>query len=405
MNDLLTRFIEYVKINTQSNPLSSTTPSSENEWNLTKKLCDELKNFNLEFSLTNNAYLYTSIPSNTNKKIDSIGFIAHIDTSPDYSGENVKPKIFENYAGQNMELGNGKILSPKDFPILKKFIGNTLITTSGDTLLGGDDKAGVAILMSVIKYLCEHPEVKHGEIKFAFTPDEEIGQGTKFFDLNKFSVDYAITIDGIGTGTYNYENFNAASAHIKIKGFNIHTGTAKGKMVNAVKLATQIASKIPERESPEHTEGYEGFFNLEFLEGNVEEATMKYLLRDFEEEGLEKKINLLHEIVDSLNASFGKEYIKMEIDRGYKNMKNIILEKAPFLIDVIKTAIKNVGLQPKDELIRGGTDGAALSELGLPCPNLFSGVYNCHGPYEFVSLESMEKCKETILEIIKLIAE
>ncbi len=392
-------------MDTRSDPFSASSPSSPGQWLLLHDLYDELRGLGLHATLTDKGYIYATLPSNTDKQTDVIGFIAHVDTSPEFSAQNVKPQIFRDYDGKVIELGCGRILSPEEFPDLKKLVGQTIITTSGNSLLGGDDKAGVAIIMSAIKFLLDHPELKHGEIKVSFTPDEEISRGTKFFDIEKFGADYAITVDGLGTGEYNYENFIASSAYIEVKGFNIHTAIAKGKMVNAIKLAAEIEAKIPQKERPEYTEGREGFYHLVRMEGEVQHATMEYNLRDFDAKEMEKRIETIQNAVLELNEKYGGEYATVMIEKKYTNMKDAILKKAPFLVDMIHKAIEHVGLQAYDEAIRGGTDGARLSAMGLPCPNIFAGVYNCHGPYEFVCLDSMEKAKHAVIEIIKMVAE
>lgn len=398
------KFLNYVAIDTRSEYDSPNFPSSQKQFNLANLLVKELEELGLkDASVDENCYVMATLPSNTDKDIPTIGFIAHMDTSPDMSGENVKPKIVKDYDGGDIILNeeNNIILSPKDFPELKEYIGKTIITTDGTTLLGADDKAGIAEIMTAIEYLVNNPQIKHGDIKVAFTPDEEVGRGADGFNVEKFNADFAYTIDGGGIGELEYENFNAAGVNITIKGRNVHPGTAKNKMINSVEIAMELNSMLPENQKPKYTEGYEGFFLLTSLNGDVEETTVKYIIRDHFKDKFEEKKALMQKIVNFLNHKYGEGTVQIEMKDQYYNMKEKI-EPVMHIVDTAKQAMKELGISPKITPIRGGTDGARLSYMGLPCPNLFTGGHNYHGKYEFIPTESMEKAVEVILKIIEL---
>jgi tripeptide aminopeptidase len=397
------KFIRYIKIDTQSNPDSNSNPSSNNQFELAKKLVTELENLGLnEIIMTDKCYVTATLPSNTDKNVPVIAFIAHLDTSPDTSGKNVEHQIIENYDGNDIILNteNNIILSPSDFPILKNYIGKTLITTKGKTLLGADNKAGIAEIMTAIQYLTEHPEVKHGKIKIGFTPDEEIGRGADNFDVKKFGADFAYTVDGGEIGELEYENFNAASLSVTINGRNIHPGTAKNLMINSIQIANDFHNKLPKNERPENTEAYEGFFHLLKMSGTVDLTKMQYIIRDHDLKKFEKKKELAKKNVDSINSEYNKEIISVEIKDTYFNMKEKI-EPVYHIVELAKEAMIEAEVEPKISPIRGGTDGARLSYMGLPCPNIFTGGHNFHGLYEFIPVESMEKAVEVIINISK----
>ncbi|HBM14964.1 MAG TPA: peptidase T [Lentisphaeria bacterium] len=400
---LLDKFIRYAKIDTKSDPNSQSCPSTKKQFNLAKLLQGELKELGMrDIRLDEHCYLYAELPANSADKYPVIGLIAHMDTAPDLSGENVNPQIIDNYDGKEINLGNkGKFtMSPKDFPEMKEYIGKTLITTDGETLLGADDKAGIAEIMEALHYLKEHPEFKHGTIKIGFTPDEEIGRGADRFDVKSFGADYAYTIDGSKLGEIEFENFNAAHAKIKIQGRNVHPGSAKNKMINSIHLAEKLNSLLPYEERPEYTENYEGFFHLIKFNGTVEETTMEYIIRDHDKIKFEARKAKIRNIIEFLNKQNGKELISLEHKDQYFNMREKI-EPVMHIIELAKKAVSSVGIEPEIIPIRGGTDGARLSYMGLPCPNIFTGAHNGHGRYEFVVLESMEKAVECILNILK----
>lgn len=404
MSRLLNKFIMYAKIDTKSDPAAQTCPSTEKQFNLARILESELKELDLvDVKLDEHCYLYATLPANTSDKYPVIGFIAHMDTAPDLSGENVNPQIISNYDGKDINLGGkGKFtLSVKDFSELKTYSDKTLITTDGDTLLGADDKAGIAEIMEVLHYLKEHPEIKHGTIKIGFTPDEEIGRGADKFDVKSFAADFAYTIDGSKVGEIEFENFNAASAKIKICGRNVHPGTAKNKMINSIHLAEKLNSLLPHEERPEHTEKYEGFFHLIKFNGTVEETAIEYIIRDHDKAKFESRKSKIQSIVSFLNSQYDKELITLELKDQYYNMREKV-EPVMHIVDLAKKAVIAAGVEVEIIPIRGGTDGARLSYMGLPCPNIFTGAHNGHGRYEFVVLESMEKAVESILNIIKL---
>ncbi|MCK5822577.1 MAG: peptidase T [Bacteroidales bacterium] len=405
MNKLLDRFIKYVKIDTQSDENSKFCPSTNKQLTLANELVNELKNIGLQdVSLDENGYVMATLPANIEKKVSTIGFIAHMDTSPDMTGTNVNPRIIENYDGEDIVLNNEKniILSPKDFPQLKNYVGQTLITTDGNTLLGADDKAGIAEIITAFELLINNPEIKHGTVKVGFTPDEEIGRGADLFDVEKFKADFAYTVDGGELGELEYETFNAAEAKINIAGLNIHPGVAKGKMINSILVAIELNSMLPKNQKPEYTTGYEGFFHLLDFQGSVDNTKLKYIIRDFDREKFENKKLLISDAVKFLNSKYGKDIIDLEINDQYYNMK----EKIVPVIEIVETAKKamlEVGIEPKIFPVRGGTDGSKLSFMGLPTPNIFTGAHNYHGRFEYVPIQTMEKAVEVIVKIVELI--
>jgi len=380
-----------------------TTPSTAKQMLLAQALKVEAEALGLtEISLDEHAYLMATLPANTDEKLLTIGFIAHLDTSPDMSGANVKPRIVENYDGKDIVLNAEEniVLSPKMFPELLRHVGEDLVVTDGTTLLGADDKAGIAEIMTAIQYLIDHPEIKHGKIRIAFNPDEEIGMGASKFDVEKFGCDWAYTMDGGEVGELEYENFNAAAAKIKIKGLNVHPGYAKNKMRNAGLIAMQFARMLPPQERPEHTEGYEGFFHLTGMKGTVEEAELSYIIRDHDAAKFERRLKQLEEITRYLNTVY-PDAIQLEIKQQYRNMREIV-EPQKHIIELVEKAMREVGITPLVRPIRGGTDGAQLSFKGLPCPNIFAGGLNMHGRYEFVPVQSMEKAVQVILKIVEM---
>lgn len=402
--NLIDRFISYVKIDTQSDENSNQTPSTSKQFNLAKELERELNDIGLsEISLDNNCYLMATLPANTHKKVPTIGFIAHLDTSPDMSGQNVKPRIVKNYDGNDIILNevSNIVLSPNDFPELLNHKGEDLIVTDGNTLLGADDKAGVAEIMTAIEYLLDHPEIKHGKIRIGFTPDEEIGRGPDKFDVEKFGAKWAYTMDGGEIGELEYENFNAASAKITIQGRNVHPGYAKNKMINALHIANELVSMLPANERPEYTEGYEGFFHLTSIQGTVDEATISYIIRDHDRTKFENRKKQMVNAVNFLNTIYDHR-IKLELKDQYYNMREKI-EPVPHVIDYAFRAMQEVGVTPIVRPIRGGTDGARLSFMGLPCPNIFAGGLNFHGRYEFIPIPSMYKAVDVIVKIAELV--
>jgi len=404
MEKLVDRFLKYVKIDTKSDPNSDTYPSSEKQFNLAKELVKELQEFGLkDAAVDENGYVMATLPSNIDKDIPTIGFIAHMDTSPDMTAENVNPQIVKEYDGGDIILNKKKniVLSPKDFPELKNYVGDDLITTDGTTLLGADDKAGVAEIMTAIEYLVSNPDVKHGSIKVGFTPDEEIGRGADKFDVKKFGADFAYTVDGGEIGELEYENFNAAYAKIRFNGRNVHPGSAKNKMINSTLIAMEFNSMLPPNEVPEHTEGYEGFYHLHDIRGNVEETTLEYIIRDHDREKFEERKRKIERIVDYLNNNIGKGTVELEMKDQYYNMKEKI-KPVIHIVETAKKAMEEVGVKPLIKAIRGGTDGSRLSYMELPCPNLFTGGHNFHGKFEYIPIESMKKSVEVILKIIEL---
>ena len=406
MEKILDRFLRYVAVDTQSDPESETQPSAAKELDLLKMLCEELKAMGLEAELDQHGYVMATIPSNCGKEIPAVGFIAHVDTAPDASGADIKPQIIANYDGIDIPLEGVEGLSLKvcDFPELLDYKGQTIITTDGTTLLGADDKAGIAEIMDAVQYIVEHPEFKHGEIKIGFTPDEEIGRGVVKFDVEKFGARYAYTMDGGAVGELEYENFNAAGATVKIQGRNIHPGYAKGKMLNAILIGMELNALLPVEQRPEYTSGYEGFFHIIGFNGTVESATFSYIIRDHDMALYEDKKAYMQKCVDFINEKYGKGTATVEIKHQYYNMRKEV-EPHYHIVEKAKLAMEMEGITPNIKPIRGGTDGANLSFMGLPCPNIFAGGHNFHGKMEFIPLESMEKASKVILNIISLYAE
>lgn len=406
MENLLDRFLRYVAVDTQSDPESESQPSSAKELDLLNMLCNELQKMGVEASIDEYGYVMGSIPSNSGENIPAIGFIAHVDTSPDASGANIRPQIIRDYDGKDILLdpATGLSLKTEDFPELKGYAGQTIITTDGTTLLGADDKAGVAEIMDAVQYIMSHPEFKHGAVKIGFTPDEEIGRGVVKFDVKKFGADYAYTMDGGAIGELEYENFNAASATVHIQGRNIHPGYAKGKMRNAILIGMEMNGLLPVEQRPEFTEGYEGFIHIVGFNGTVEEATFSYIIRDHDMKLFEDKKEMVKKCADFINLKYGKGTATVEIKHQYYNMRKEV-EPHYHIIEKAVKAMEMEGIKPHIQPIRGGTDGANLSFMGLPCPNIFAGGHNFHGKMEFIPVESMEKASKVILNIISLFAE
>lgn len=399
---LLNRFLTYVKTNTQADDKSTTYPSSAVQIEFAKKLVDECIQLGLQnVTLDENGYVFATLPSNIEKEVPTIGFISHMDTVPDYPGSNVKPQIVENYQGGDITLNSEVTLSPAQFSVLDRLVGETLITTDGTTILGGDDKAGIAEILTAMEYLIAHPEIPHGPIRVGFTPDEEIGHGVDYFDVKKFNADFAYTIDGCALGEIQCENFNAASATIEIKGLSVHPGSAKGKMKNALTIACEFQNGLPATEVPECTEGHEGFYHLHAFEGHLENVKLHYILRDHDKAKFNARKEKIVALAESLNQKYGIDTVSVQITDSYYNMKEVI-DKYPAVMDLAEKAFAKVGITPVHEPIRGGTDGARLSFMGLPCPNIFTGAYNCHGKYEFTVVSHMELAVKAILAICEL---
>lgn len=404
--DIIKRFISYAIIDTESNPNSDSTPSTKKQWDLANKLAEELKAIGMEdVTIDDNAYIMATLPGNVDYDVPTIGFIAHFDTSPDFTGANVKPQIIENYHGGDILLNREEniVLSPDYFDDLRQYIGQTLITTDGTTLLGADDKAGICEIVSAMEYLINNPQIKHGKIRVGFTPDEEIGRGAHKFDVEKFGADWAYTMDGSQIGELEYENFNAASAKVKIKGKIVHPGYAKGKLINSMYIATQFINSLPTLETPEHTEGYEGFFHLTAISGEVEETVLEYIIRDHDKEKFEARKALFEKLANELNSQYDNNTVVVEIKDQYYNMREKI-EPVMHIVDIAEEAMKQLGITPIIKAIRGGTDGSQLSYMGLPCPNIFAGGHNFHGRYEYVPVESMIKATEVICKVAELTA-
>lgn len=405
--DLIERFLNYVSFDTQSSETGTTTPSTQKQLVFAEYLKKELNSLDFDdVYLDNNGYLYATLPANTDKKTPTVGFISHYDTSPDCSGANIKPRIVKNYDGKDITLceQDGIKLSPAVFPELLAHKGEDLIVTDGHTLLGADDKAGIAEIVQAMIYLKEHPEIKHGDIRIAFNPDEEIGLGAHLFDVKRFGCDWAYTMDGGEVGEIEYENFNAASAKLQIKGVSVHPGYAKNKMVNAARIAAELVSQIPADQTPETTQDYEGFYHLTGMEGNVERATVSYIIRDHDRKKFEARKEFISKLAATLNEKYGAGAVTAEINDQYYNMREKI-EPVLHIIDIVIKAMEETGVSPKVRAIRGGTDGAQLSFKGLPCPNIFAGGINFHGPYEFVPVQSMEKAMRVIVKICELSAQ
>ncbi len=402
--NIVDRFLKYVSFDTQSSEESETTPSTAKQFNLANYLKDELTELGFtEIELDANGYLYATLPANTSKTVPTIGFIAHMDTSPDCSGADVKPRIVKNYDGGDITLSDGIVSSPSKFPELLDHIGEDIIVTDGHTLLGADDKAGIAEIVSACVYLMEHPEIEHGKIRVGFNPDEEIGMGAHKFDVEKFACEFAYTMDGSEIGEIEFENFNAASAKVSITGCSVHPGYAKDKMINAGRVAAELVSLLPEMETPEHTEGYEGFFHLTGISGNCEKASVSYIIRDHNREIFEQRKQRMQEAVAKINQKYGN-VAQLELKDQYYNMREKV-EPMMYIIDIAKQAIEEAGMEAKIRAIRGGTDGAQLSFKGLPCPNIFAGGINFHGPYEFCPVQSLEKAMATVVNICRITAQ
>lgn len=405
MTPVVKRFLEYIKYDTESSTTSGQTPSSPGQMIFAEKLVEDLKILGLEdISLDKNGYIMATLPANTDKKVPTIGFIAHMDTSPDMSGKDITPRIVDKYNGNDIILNkeNNIILSPTDFPEILNYIGQDIIVTDGTTLLGADDKAGLSEIITAIEFLKNHPEIKHGKIRIGFTPDEEIGQGADHFDVEKFGADWAYTIDGGQIGELEYENFNAAGVSIKIQGRNVHPGTAKDKMVNALIVANKLISMLPANERPEHTEGYEGFFHLVAVNGDVDAASLGYIIRDHDRQKYEQKKELIKDTVNHINRLYPNS-TTLEVKDQYFNMREKV-EPVLHIVDLAHKAMEEVGVTPIVKPIRGGTDGSRLSYMGLPCPNIFGGGHNFHGRYEYIPIPSMEKAVEVIVKIAEKVA-
>ncbi len=403
---LIDRFLHYVSFDTQSDELTNMTPSTPGQMIFAKALEKELQRLGLsEITLDENGYLMATLPANTDKELPTVGFIAHLDTSPDMSGRNVSPRIVKNYDGGEIVLcaEENVVLRPEEFPEMLHYVGQDLIVTDGKTLLGADDKAGIAEIITAMEYLLAHPEIKHGKIRVAFNPDEEIGLGAHKFDVEAFGADWAYTLDGGEIGELEYENFNAAVAHVTFRGRNVHPGYAKHKMINSIRIANQFAIMLPRWETPEHTEGYEGFYHLVSFEGNVEKSVLTYIIRDHDRDRFERRKKELEHLTRKINNEF-PGCAEIEIKDQYYNMREKV-EPVMHIIDLVSLAMKNVGIVPKVKPIRGGTDGAQLSFKGLPCPNIFAGGLNFHGRYEFVPIQSMEKASALVVEIARLVAD
>ena len=403
MENLIKRFVKYAKVHTTSNEDSETVPSTEIQKNLGKILVEDLKEIGLSDAyMDDKGYVYATLKSNTDKNLKKIGFIAHMDTSPAASGENVNPQIHRNYDGGDIIVNKEKniVLSPSEFSILSQKIGKTIITSDGTTLLGADDKAGITEIIEALKYIIENPQIEHSDIKVCFTPDEEVGRGADFFDVEGFNTDFAYTVDVWEIGELEYENFNASSVDIKIIGKSVHPGSAYNVMINAASVATEFNSMVPQNEVPEKTKGYEGFYMLTSISGEVDEAKLSYILRDFDLDGLNQRKAKIEEITKTLQQKYGEDRIIVDIKDSYYNMKEKI-EPVMYIIDLAKKAMKDADIEPKIVPIRGGTDGARISYMGIPTPNLFTGGYNFHGYYEYAVAEEMEKAKEVIINIVK----
>jgi tripeptide aminopeptidase len=401
--EVVERFIRYIKYNTQSDAKTGLTPSTPGQLEFAEKLAEELKEIGLEeVDLDENGYLTATLPSNIEYGVPTIGFIAHMDTSPDLSGKNISPKFVEDYDGGDILLNEEKniILSPNKFPELNKYIGQQLIVTDGNTLLGADDKAGVAEIVTAMEYLVNHPKIKHGKVRIGFTPDEEIGKGADYFDVEKFGADFAYTMDGGELGELQYENFNAAGAKIIVNGINVHPGYAKHKMTNSIRIANQIITMLPRHETPEHSEGYEGFYHLMAMNGTVERTELEYIIRDFRKDRFEDRKKEVEHIIRKVNTEFGEGTVDLEIKDQYYNMREK-MEPVIYVVDIAEKAMKEVGVTPIIKPIRGGTDGARLSFMGLPCPNIFGGGHNFHGKFEYIPTASMKKACKVILKIVE----
>jgi len=407
MQHIIDRFISYITIDTESDPNSEDTPSTKKQWDLANKLVEDLKSIGLsDLSIDKNAYVMATLPGNVDYDVPTIGFISHIDTSPDFTGKNVQPQIINNYDGGDIVLNASEniVLSPDYFEDLLLYKGQTLITTDGTTLLGADDKAGITEIVSAMEYLIQHPEIKHGPIRIGFTPDEEIGRGAHKFDVKKFGAEWAYTMDGSEIGELEYENFNAANAVVTIKGKIVHPGYAKGKMINSMYYATEFIKGLPAKEVPEKTEGYQGFYHLYANEGKVEETKLHYIIRDHDKKLFANRKRVFNDLASELNAKFKQDIFSVEIKDQYYNMKEMV-EPVIHIVDLAEKAMKSLGIKPIIKPIRGGTDGSQLSYMGLPCPNIFAGGHNFHGRYEYVPVESIMKATKVIIGIAQKVAQ
>ena len=400
------RFLSYVTIDTESDPNNPLFPSTEKQWDLARLLVKELSDIGMkDITLDENCYVMATLPSNLDYEVPTIGFVSHIDTTPDYTGANVKPQIHHNYDGKDIILNENEniVLSPSYFEDLLQYKGQTIITTDGSTLLGADDKAGITEIVSAMEYLIKHPELKHGKIRICFTPDEEVGKGAHKFDVEKFGAEWAYTMDGSQIGELEYENFNAAGAKIIINGKIVHPGYAKGKMINSMTIASDFISRFPKNEVPESTEGYEGFFHLYKIDGKVEQTILHYIIRDHDKELFENRKDFIKSVVSNLNKELGSDIIEIEISNQYYNMKEKVVP-VMYIVDIAEEVMSDIGITPLIKPIRGGTDGSQLSFMGLPCPNIFAGGHNFHGRYEYVPVESMMKATEVIIGISEKVA-
>jgi tripeptide aminopeptidase len=403
---IIKRFISYVTIDTESDPNNPDFPSSDNQWNLANLLVKELKDIGMsDVTLDKNCYVMATLPSNLDYDVPTIGFVSHIDTTPDYTGANIKPKIHHEYDGKDIVLNKNEniVLSPSYFDDLLQYKGQTIITTDGTTLLGADDKAGITEIVSAMEYLINHPEIKHGIIRICFTPDEEVGKGAHKFDVKKFGADWAYTMDGSQIGELEYENFNAASAKITINGKIVHPGYAKGKMINSMSIAGDFILRLPSKEVPESTEGYEGFFHLHQFKGNVEQSILQYIIRDHDTDLFNNRKQFMIDLVARMNSELGNNAIELDIKDQYYNMKEKVIP-VMHIVDIAEEVMQDIGITPLIKPIRGGTDGSQLSFMGLPCPNIFAGGHNFHGRYEYVPVESMIKATEVIIGISEKVA-
>lgn len=401
MQHIIDRFFKYIKVDTQSDPNNEAFPSTEKQWDLAKILVDDLKAIGMkDVSLDDNCYIMATLPSNVSHEVPTIGFIAHIDTSPDYSGTNVNPQIHKNYDGKDIVLNkkDNVVLSPDYFEDLLLYKGQTLITTDGTTLLGADDKAGITEIVTAMEYLIQHPEIKHGKIRIAFTPDEEVGKGAHKFDVEKFGAEWAYTMDGSLVGELEYENFNAAGAKVTVNGKIVHPGYAKGKMINSLLIANEFIASLPKNEIPQETEGYEGFFHLYGMKGAVEKTELQYIIRDHDMKLFKKRKEDFQQVANAINKKLGDDLIEVELKDQYYNMREKV-EPVMHIVDIAEEAMKDLGIKPIIKAIRGGTDGSQLSYKGLPCPNIFAGGLNFHGRYEYVPVESMQKAIDVIVKI------
>jgi tripeptide aminopeptidase len=407
MQKIIDRFVKYITIDTQSDPNNPDFPSTEKQWDLAKLLVEELKEIGMEeVTIDDNCYVMATLPSNVDFEVPTIGFIAHIDTSPDYTGTNVNPQFHPNYDGNDIILNKDEniVLSPSYFEDLLLYKGQTLITTDGTTLLGADDKAGITEIVSAMEYLINHPEIKHGKIRVGFTPDEEVGKGAHMFDVEKFAAEWAYTMDGSQVGELEYENFNAAGGNVTINGKIVHPGYAKGKMINSMLIANEFIDALPKNEVPEKTEGYEGFFHLHTMNGEVEKTELQYIIRDHDMNLFNDRKKLFQKIGNDLNEKYGKGTVEIEVNDQYFNMKEKV-EPVMHIVDIAEEAMKQLNIKPLIKAIRGGTDGSQLSYKGLPCPNIFAGGHNFHGRYEYVAAESMQLATDVIVKIAKITAE